>query len=428
MKEKIAIIGSGIAGMTCSWHLRHDYDVYVFEKENYVGGHTNTVSVNENGSDVPIDTGFMVYNDRTYPLLNKLFAELEVQYQETDMSFGVNLVDQNRYYSCSGLNTFFAQRKQILNPSQWKLGLGISKFFKVANLFLEENKFPELSIAQFFKIYELDQSLARDFLYPMASAIWSTHHDGIEQFPALSLFRFMSNHGLLGIGTQFKWKTLKGGSRQYRDKILAKLDHPVEISNGVVSVVEQKDQVSIETAAGDLKSFDRVIVATHADQALALLAKPNPLQKKLLSHFKYTKNRAILHTDESVMPPQRRAWASWNYRVHTSEGGNPSASTHYWMNNLQTLPTHKNYFVSVDYEGDLDSDLVCWTKDYEHPCFNRMAMEAQPELPKLNQDSKILFCGSYFGYGFHEDAHAAAMKVVHQLKTEKNKRHEIMSV
>jgi predicted NAD/FAD-binding protein len=415
MKRKIGIIGSGIAGMTCAWHLRDLYDVTLLEKNDYIGGHTNTVVVKEGENDVPIDTGFMVFNDHTYPQLNRFFDELEIASDQTDMSFGVNLTEEGRAYASSGIGGIFAQPGQVLNWKQWAMVIQIPKFFKAARAFLEQETSETMSISEFFEQANLGKEVARSFFLPMASSIWSTHHEKIEDFPALSLFRFMANHGLLGIGDQFKWKTVRGGSRVYRDKIVTELGDRV-IKNFKTNSVIQKDRlVHVKSSYGVEMDFDLIIIASHADQALSMLEKPTELQSDLLSNFGYTHNTAVLHSDTSVMPKHRRAWASWNYRVEPDSDGQVGASTHYWMNNLQNLPTERDYFVSIDYNGAIDPNMVHWQMGYEHPSFDAAAMNAQKDLQLLNKDSKILFCGSYFGYGFHEDAHASAMKVVDKL-------------
>ncbi len=431
--EKIAVIGSGIAGMTVAYYLKDLYEVTLFEKEAKPGGHTNTVQVMDRlGTMIPVDTGFMVFNDPTYPNLNRLFNQLGVTSTETDMSFGVHDSRNGYYYASSGLSGFFAQKRNLLSPSHWNMIRGILKFFKTANACLQhQNDSSEtLTLSDFFKQHRLPEKVATDFIYPMASAIWSTHHSRIMDYPARSLFRFMANHGLLGVGTQFQWKTITGGSRQYRDKLISALPIPPVVNAGVQRIRRNHDQsASVVFRDGTEASFDHVVIATHADEALGLLENPTELESSLLSQFHYTANQAVLHSDTRVLPPSQRAWTSWNYRVDgTSDSGFPVASTHYWMNHLQQLPTQDPFIVSIDYSGTLNPQKVHWSKTYHHPTFDTHAVRAQQDLPALNRGSCILFCGSYFKYGFHEDAHVSGLQVVQELKQRKGVSHEVLPV
>lgn len=431
MSERIAVIGSGIAGMTVAYYLRQHYDVTLFEKHPVPGGHTNTVDVQDSqGRSIPVDTGFMVYNDPTYPNLNRLFDELGVEPYPTDMSFGVHDSRSGAYYASSGLKGFFAQRRQLFSPSHWNMIRGILRFFNDANAFLElgDSAPNDLTLREFFDLHRIPKRTAERFVYPMASAIWSTHNALIQDYPAKSLFRFMANHGLLGVGQQFQWKTLRGGSRQYRDRLLAALPRPPVVNAGIERIRRNGSQtVSLVHDDGTEQSFDLVVIATHADEALTLLANPTELEGSLLSQFPYTRNSAVLHSDSSVLPPSRRGWSSWNYRIDGEhEAGYPSASTHYWMNRLQPLATMDPFIVSIDYQGELDPAKVQWSHTYHHPSFTPDAMRAQRELPALNRKSRVLFCGSYFRNGFHEDAHVSGLQVVHELKQRMGSHHEVL--
>ncbi len=431
--ERIAVIGSGIAGMTVAHNLRDLYDVTLLEKEPTIGGHTNTIEVtDQKGIVIPVDTGFMVFNDPTYPNLNRLFDELGVESTHTDMSFGVHDSRNGYFYASSGIKGFFAQRRNLLSPSHWGMIRGIVTFFELANALLQSNDEADekITISEFFKRHKIPSKVANDFIYPMASAIWSTHSNLIHEYPAKSLFRFMSNHGLLGVGQQFQWKTIKGGSRQYRDKLVSRLPKPPVTKAGVEKVRRNSDHtVSIVHKDGSEEPFDLVVIAAHADNALSLLDRPTALEGDLLSQFQYTRNPAVLHSDTSVLPPNKRGWTSWNYRIDGSDKyGHSTASTHYWMNRLQDLNTQDPFIVSIDYDGEIDPSKIHWSKTYHHPSFTSEAMQAQKELPALNQDSPILFCGSYFRYGFHEDAHVSGLQVVNELKRRRGSKHEILPV
>ena len=428
MKKWIAIIGSGIAGMGSAWYLKNQYDLTLYEKNNYAGGHTNTVYINDNTSRVPVDTGFMVYNEHTYPNLVKLFSELRVETMETSMSFGVQNLSQALEYACTGFKTYFAQSRRLFDPAHWRLLNQIKKFFSSAKDFLSISSDTRVTLGEFLDLYSLDEALAEDYLLPMTAAIWSTPPGKMLDYPALSLLRFLDNHQLLGIGIQLEWRTVVGGSNQYKNKILDALPSCVQINRSAVSVTPVSDEtVLVKDEHGGEEVYDFVIIAAHADQALKMLEAPTELQKTLLSNFVYNKNHVVLHSDDTVMPKNRDAWASWNFRTSAESGGVRHSSTHYWMNSLQHVSEKQEYFVSVDYEGDLDASKVYWEDDYTHPIFNVAAVRAQDELYKLNQEGNVLFAGSYFKNGFHEDALTSAIEVVRTIKM-RDKKHEVLSV
>ncbi len=426
MKQRVAVIGSGIAGMSAAYYLRHKFDVTIIEKDNYVGGHTNTVNVKINGRSIPVDTGFMVYNETTYPNLVRLFNELGVTSYDTSMSFGVRNEKRNLEYACSGFTSFFAQRRNIASPRHWKLYRDIIAFFKAAESLIEKVPSPDYSVAKFAHEYDMSAEVMENFVVPMAGAIWSTPPEGILDFPALPLFRFMQNHRMLGIGIQLQWKTVEYGSDQYKRKLLATLDKEPEINKSLRAIGEDSEGAYVVEERGQQRRFDYIVVATHADQALALLEKPTDIQRALLSCFKYNTNQAILHSDSSVMPLRRAAWASWNVLSQDHEGVTNRSSTHYWMNNLQNLDTDENVFVSIDYPGAIDPDKIHWQATYQHPRFDAAAIRAQPDLGKLNSGSRIRFCGSYFRNGFHEDALWSSLNAVQSILNEKGARHELM--
>lgn len=425
--EKIAVIGSGIAGMTSAWFLKDLYDITLLEKANYAGGHTNTILVEEaDGKTVPIDTGFMVYNDHTYPNLIRFFDELNIPAIDTNMSFGVTNETTGFSLSSNGFKGFFANRLNTFNANYWRLLFQLRRFFKVADDFINNTSLGELTLGEFMGRHSFDRLLGPNFIYPMASAIWSTHSENIEDYPARSLFNFMRNHGLLGFGEQFVWKTIRGGSRIYRDPIINELGNRVRLNCNIQGIREVNDGVQIDFADGQCEHFDYVIVATHADEALNLLADPNELQTQLLKPFKYNQNTAVLHTDISVMPKYPDAWASWNYHCSHEADGKLQAATHYWMNQLQELETDEQYFVSIDYGRQIDPDKIKWSTLYTHPCFNQDTLKAQATLPALNGMGRIKFCGSYFRNGFHEDAHVAALNVVNIMKRRKQTTEHVL--
>lgn len=427
MKETLAVVGSGIAGMASAYYLRDQFDVHLYESDNYIGGHTNTRFVKEPHKSLPVDTGFMVFNDHTYPNLIRLFDELDVTSYPTSMSFGVRNDNTGLEYSSNKAKGFFAQKHRFLSPSHWSLYGDIKRFFNQALETAESEAGPEYTIADFAQDKNISLRAMNDFVIPMAGAIWSTPPQGILAFPAVPLLRFMKNHQMLGIGIQYQWKTVEGGSEQYKQKLLAKLPNPPKPSLGVKRIQQSTTESTLYFSDGSFRTFDHVIVATHADDALKALANPSPLQEQLLSKFKYNKNRATLHSDESVMPKTRNAWASWNVS-HRGSKDHWQFSTHYWMNSLQNLDTDRNYFVSVDSYQDIDTGKIHWEKDYTHPRFDSEAIAAQGRLPELNETGSVSFCGSYFRNGFHEDALWSALKAAGQLLKRKEVSHELSAL
>lgn len=412
--KSLAVIGTGIAGLACAYFLRNRFRVTVYEKNNYIGGHTNTVTVNEGSQDVPIDTGFMVYNERTYPNLIRFFKHLEIESMDTSMSFGVNDAERRSEISFTNLATFYPSIADLLKPARHRLLFSLKRLFDKAQAFLASGESPDATLADFIAAHGIDELATREFLLPMTAAIWSTPSDKMLDYPAQTLFRFLANHGMLGFGDPFQWKTLVGGSQQYKTKILAEIGSTVKVETGAVQLRRQGGKVSVIDSRGGQQSYDRAIVATHADQALALLESPTEKEQKLLSSFRYNVNPVVLHSDEAVMPTKRRAWASWNYR-YEKNGDKMAGSTHYWMNKLQNVSKNRNYFVSVDYAGPIAADQIHWRYTYEHPRFDRAAIAAQPALPELNEEGPLHFCGSYFRYGFHEDAFTSALALSTQL-------------
>ncbi|HMV76528.1 MAG TPA: FAD-dependent oxidoreductase [Leptospiraceae bacterium] len=415
MKKKIAVIGTGIAGMGAAYFLRNEFDMEIFEKNDYVGGHTNTVTVQENGKDVNIDTGFIVYNDVTYPNLIRLFSELNVPVKNSQMSFSVQYLPTGLEFCGSGIDGLFAQRKNFLNPSYYRLLYNINRFNNESVSLLDNPEHQDITLAEYIKIYRFHPDLLEYYLVPMSSAVWSTPVDKMMKFPAVTLIRFFKNHGFLGLNTQHQWKTVVNGSKSYMNILTFSFRDRIRTGKCAIKVSEKKDSVSVEFADGEKRDFDRVILACHADEALAMLESPTPLQKELLSNFKYEKNTAVLHTDETVMPKIRKAWSSWNYRVEKKGEGWSGSNIIYWMNSLQGVSDKMNYFVSINDTGNINPSKIIKKQEYYHPLFTVESMNAQKDLPKLNDSEKVNFCGSYFRYGFHEDAFSSGLNLAEKL-------------
>jgi predicted NAD/FAD-binding protein len=413
-RERLAVIGGGIAGLGVAWLLRDRYEVTVFERERHLGGHSNTVVVEEAGRRVPIDTGFMVFNKVTYPHLVRLFDALRVPIKPTEMSFSVRNDALDVEYNGMGFNRVFAQRANLVRPRFLRLLAQILRFFRVAKASLDDESIESMSLDEFVRRHRLGEDFLRLYLVPMSASIWSITPGGALDFPAATLVRFFHNHGFLGVTTHHPWFTVDGGSREYVKRLLAALP-PTHAALPVAAVESAAHGVTVRTKDGASHAFDRAVLAAHADESLALLAQPTPLQEELLAAFRYQANETLLHTDTTVMPRRRLAWAAWNYRMETSaEGERPS--THYWMNRLQGVSDRENYFVSLNYADRIDPSKVLWRTTYTHPIFDRAALAAQHRLPSINAESpdqRVFFAGSYFRYGFHEDALASGVRCAH---------------
>ena len=399
--KKVAIVGTGMAGMSAAYFLKDHFDLTIFEKNDYIGGHTNTVYVNENGEQKPIDTGFIVFNEVTYTNMVKLFHELKVPYYDSDMSFSVMETDSGLEYNGSSLwNGLFAQKKNLFSPSFWKMLLDIQKLCKLAPKLVEDPRFENLTVRDLVLTEGYGKNFLDHFVVPMSSAVWSTPHMKVLDFPARTLIRFFLNHGFLGLDTQHQWKTVKGGSETYKQKIIEKVRDRIKVSSGVTQVVVTGNQVKLTTVKGESYDFDHVVFASHADEALEMIKNPTELQRELLSSFKYQENIAVLHTDSSLMPKIKKNWSSWNFVYKEND-----SFTVYYMNRLQNISKKKEYFININGERFVARDKIIKRIVYHHPLFDRKAIKAQERLPELNKGKPPLyFCGSYFRYGFHEDA------------------------
>ena len=414
---RVAIIGTGIAGLGCAHFLQRDFDVTVFDQNDYPGGHSNTVMVDEPGTGrlLPVDTGFMVFNRVTYPHLSRLFGVLGVESKPTEMSFSVRHTDSGLEYCGTSVNHLFAQRRNLLNPRFYRMLASINRFNGEAVAALGDPSVREMTLGEFVRLRGYGSDFLSLYLSPMASAVWSTPPELMYSFPAVTLLRFFHNHGFLGLRTQHPWLTVTGGARAYVEKLIAPWKERVRLDTGVAQVTRPGNGVYVTLKSGIVRIFDKVIIATHGDQALGLLSDPRPEESRVLGEFKYQPNVATLHTDASVMPRTRKAWASWNYEINRGTAGEVSTATHYWMNSLQGVSGRENYFVSINRPAAIDPAKVIRTIAYEHPLFNLGALRAQKELPMLNSASggrtSTYFAGSYFRYGFHEDALMSAVNL-----------------
>jgi predicted NAD/FAD-binding protein len=412
--KSVAIIGTGIAGMACGHFLHPRYDLTLYERNAYVGGHTHTLLADEDGRAIPIDTGFMVYNEVTYPNLTRLFRELDVQTKPTEMSFSVQHLPTGLEFCGSGLNGLFAQRKNLFSLHFWNLLRQIGRFNRESPRILDDPHFESYTLRRYAQEKGYTKDFLDQYLIPMSSAVWSTEPDAMLNFPAVTLVRFFKNHGFLGLHTQHPWRTVAGGSRMYRDKIIQPFRERIRVQQPAVRVARREGKAWV-TDSKETRPYDLVILASHANESLALLQDPTARERELLGAFSYQTNTILLHTDAAVMPKTRAAWSSWNYRTEKASDGPARSSTIYWMNSLQKVSEKQNYFVSVNDPHNVDSDRILQRIAYDHPVFSVEATAAQKQLCNLNDNGITYFCGSYFKYGFHEDALNSALDVVQRL-------------
>jgi predicted NAD/FAD-binding protein len=401
--QRVAIIGTGISGMSAGYFLRKEFDITFYEKEDDTGGHTNTLTINEDGKAIYIDSAFMVYNEPTYPLLTRLFKELNIETKPTSMSFSVQHRPSGLEYCGTGLNGLFAQRRNIFKPWYISMLLEIDRFRHEADEVLDNPYYASWTLSQYMQDKKYSDAFLQKFLIPMSSAVWSTPVDTMMGFPVQSLVRFFKNHRFLSLDSQLAWRTCEGGSRQYRDKIMALFTDRCWTKCAAVQVKREAGKVAVTDSRGRAIIYDKVIMACHANEALSVLADPSTLEASLLSKFPYIINKTTVHTDASVMPKNQNVWSSWNNRIENDTKGKSVTSTIYWMNNLQGVSKKKNYFVSINDPGQINPQKILWEKYYEHPLYTVEGQEAQLRLPELNQNGMLFFCGAYFRYGFHED-------------------------
>ncbi|MBK1631697.1 NAD/FAD-binding protein [Thiohalocapsa halophila] len=415
MSERICVVGSGIAGLASAWLLSHRHQVTLVEKNDYFGGHTNTVMVDEDGERVPVDTGFIVYNTSNYPMLVRLFERLGVPTQESDMSFAASIGPGRLEYAGDNLNTIFAQRRNALSPRFLRMLVDIFRFGARCRHCLVHSTFDGRSLGEFLADEGLGDAFRDHYLLPMAAAIWSCPTAAMLDFPAESLARFFDNHRLLSPLERPLWRSVAGGSHTYVKRIRNALGPQRMLADGAVGVQRDGDGLCVRLASGRRLAVDRVVLATHADQALALLEQPTADERRLLGCFRYQPNRTFLHTDTRLMPRRRSVWSAWNYLAAEDAAGTAAVSVTYWMNKLQGLQTRRDYLVSLNPLQEPDPAQVIATMTYDHPVFDQAAMDAQRELHRLQGAAGVYYCGSYHGYGFHEDALRAAVDVAGRL-------------
>ncbi|MGF1752062.1 FAD-dependent oxidoreductase [Vibrio makurazakiensis] len=408
--KKIAIIGSGISGLTCAYLLSKKNDVTVFEKNDYVGGHTATVDIEHKGQDYAIDTGFIVFNDRTYPNFNELLMQLGIQRQATEMSFSVHNRQTKFEYNGHGINALFAQRRNVFRPKFWRLIYEIVKFNNLCkDAFRQGNIQEQSSLGEFLNKHHFSEFFSQHYILPMGAAIWSTSLEEMEKFELKFFIQFFYHHGLLNIVDRPQWYVVPGGSRMYVDAILTKLNKPVLTGSDIESVSRGQDKATVIMKGGDTHSFDEVIFACHSDQALALIDNPTDDEKDVLSGIPYSRNEVVLHTDTQLLPDRELAWASWNYMLD-GDLSRPSCVT-YNMNILQGIQSGDTFCVTLNQSDVIDPNKVIQSFVYHHPVLDAFSVKAQKQRPRICGKNHCHFVGAYWYNGFHEDGVRSALDV-----------------
>jgi predicted NAD/FAD-binding protein len=398
--------------MSAAWLASKHAAVTVYEKNGRLGGHSNTVMVDTRLGPTPVDTGFIVFNDATYPNLVALFDHLGVVSIASDMSFGVSLNGGRTEYSSNDASAFLRGGRNLLSPRFWSMTFDLLRFYRHAPKDLRDARENLITLGEYLEQRGYGNAFQRDHLLPQAAAIWSASLDEIHHYPACAFVRFFENHGLLKLKGRPKWRTVAGGSRAYVEKLTAAYADRVRLGAGAVSVTRDAGGVLVRDSRGEERRFDDVIIAAHADEALAMLADPSAEERRLLGAFRYTKNRAVLHTDAALMPRRRALWSSWNYIGDNPEGG---CVVSYWMNKLQRLDCREQIFLTLNPTAMPRDGTILYDTEYEHPLFDAAAIRAQEQIWSLQGARNTWFCGAYFGAGFHEDGLQAGLAVAEQL-------------
>lgn len=415
-RSRVAVVGSGISGLSAAWMLGGCHDVTLFERDSRAGGHSRTIDVDMgNRGPIPVDTGFIVYNEATYPNLTRLFAHLGVETKKSDMSFAVSLDDGALEYSGSeDLKGLFAQRRNLLSPRFWSMLRDLFRFYREAPA--HAGKLGLATLGEFLAEHRYGRAFRDDHLLPMAAAIWSTPTPAVLDYPAEAFIRFCENHGLLKIRDRPRWRTVAGGSRVYVDAMLARFEGRTCLNRGVARIVRTGGRVLITDLEGHTEPFDHVVIAAHADQALAMLGDPSDSERRLLSAFRYSRNAAVLHDDPALIPKRRQTWSSWNYLGRRSRDGQTNdLCVSYWMNRLQGIDDPRPLIVTLNPRQTPRPGSVIDSIVFDHPIFDNAALAAQKALWPLQGDRNTWYCGAYFGAGFHEDGLQAGLAVAEAL-------------
>ena len=410
-KLNIAVIGSGISGLSAAWLLSQNHNVTVYEANAYLGGHSNTVDIISEGKIIAVDTGFIVYNEPAYPNLTRLFEQLSVETYPTEMSFAVSIDKGKLEYAGNGLGRLFAQKSNLFKLDFWSMLRDIKRFY--AHAPADAQLYEGITLSDYLTLKGYSRSFCDNHLYPMAAAIWSIPALQAGEYQFTSFVNFCVNHGLLQIKNRPIWRTVRGGSREYVSKLSQSFKNNIELNNPVIKIKRHKDYIELISKKAILK-YDHVVISSHADQALALLEDPSKLEQDTLGSFKYSENYTVLHTDAALMPENKKTWSSWNYLNYDKDQSDRLTVT-YWMNSLQNLDTDQSIFVSLNPVNHPDKEKIHREFIYHHPIFDTRALAAQRNIWSLQGRQRTWFCGSYHGFGFHEDGLQSGLAVAEKL-------------
>jgi predicted NAD/FAD-binding protein len=415
---KIAIIGSGISGLTAAYVLNQQHDIVVYESADRLGGHTATIDIEYEEKSYAIDTGFIVFNDWTYPNFKKILKQIGVDYQPTTMGFSVTCENTGLEYSGGSLNTLFAQRRNLLNIQHWRMIRDILRFNKESLSDVDSGgEYLEMTLGEYLTKKNYSDAFMDNYLIPMGAAIWSATTKVMKGFPLQFFVRFFRNHGLLSIKDRPQWHVIKGGSRSYIEPLVSGFKDSIRLSSGIKEITRNESNVTITTVHGDTEIFDQVVIASHSDQALSMLTDPSEQEKAVLGAIAYQPNEVVLHTDTALLPQRKSTWSSWNYRILKEQVSSPDALPvlTYDMNILQSIDSNTTFCVTLNKTDAIDPKKILGVYEYSHPVFSMEAIAAQQQWSTINGVNNTWFCGAYWANGFHEDGVVSALKVTERL-------------
>lgn len=400
-RRRIAVIGAGISGLTAAYRLADDFDVTVFESEGRIGGHSSTVYVETDTGAMPIDTGFIVFNDRNYPNFNELLDEIGAPHVRSNMSFSVSDEGGEFEYAGSSPNALYATRRNIINPRFHRMVRELVRFNREARKFIQSGADDDISLREYLAQGGYSEYFVDRLIVPQVSAVWSADPAQLYEFPARIVFQFFDNHGVLELTGRPQWRTIAGGSNEYVKRLTASFDDKIEIGVAAEAIRRGESGVAIKLSDGAEAIFDEVVVATHSDQALKMLADPTETERQLLGSIPYVGNDVVLHTDASLMPKRRAAWSSWNF--HLLDQPRDRTTVTYWMNNLQPIASEQDYFVTLNLSDMINPDAVIYEQNFSHPVFTAQGLRAQERHAEISGVNRTHYCGAYWRWGFHED-------------------------
>jgi len=415
--KSIAVVGGGVSGVVAAHYLAREHRVVLFEAEDRLGGHTNTITIPDRpefaaDAGQPVDTGFIVFNDRTYPTFIRFLAELGIQGAATEMSFSFYDEGRRHAYAGTSFSALFARRRNLLSPGFWAFLAGVARFNRCATRDLGNSQLTDCTLKDYLERIKASRRVRQDYLGPMTQAIWSTPEADAMAYPAASFLRFFANHGLLEFPSGLVWRYLKGGSRTYLEAFRQRFAGEIRLGAPVAAVIRRQGDRPEVRFPGGCEKFDAVVMAAHADQAMAMLPDADEQERNALGPWRYNQNRTVLHCDTGLMPPMHKAWACWNVQRQAKDDKSRPVRVTYWMNLLQRFATQKDWLVSLNANQEFAPRSVVYDTVYEHPVYSLESLAAQEALPSISGRRDTYFCGAYHGYGFHEDGARSAVEIV----------------